>query len=108
MRAIIAVLLFMFLTNCASTEMVVKKDGSIEWRSRTFLKDIKDAEVQWGTFHAVLGSSVGNDTVIPSALEAGAAMTGQVWLKGGPLYDMTGQPRSATAAEMAAQFEALQ
>ena len=99
--------MFLLLGGCASTKLTYDPKGTTTWESWTFLKDVKDAQVQWGPFYARLGSSIGNDTVIPSALTASAQATGQIWLMGGPLYDMTGRPRAATAAEMAAQYEAL-
>jgi len=109
--AVCVVLLFLALlllvTSCATTELTYDPNGKTTWKSTTFLKDVKDAHVEWGPFSATLGSSIGNSTVIPSALSAATLNSGSMWLQGGPLVDMTGQPRGATAAELAVQLEAL-
>jgi len=67
MRTII-ILIFVFLTGCATTEMTVGPKDVIKWKSFTLLKDVKDADVTWGDFHATLGSSVANTKVLESTM----------------------------------------
>jgi hypothetical protein len=75
-------------------------------------REFKRIEVQYGTLH-ITASGVTDDTAeaavaITTSIGDNAAETGQIWLKGGPLMDMTGRPRGATNAELAAQFKALE
>lgn len=61
-----AVFLALLLSGCATTEMVHKNEQgfSVEWKSRTLWKDVKDAEVVWGDFGATIGSSSGSGNEI--------------------------------------------
>jgi hypothetical protein len=70
MKTILATILLMFLSACATTELSVTPEGVVEWNSKTFLKNVKDADVQWGGFHATLGSSVGDSAMIKASAQA--------------------------------------
>jgi hypothetical protein len=68
MRILVIILAFA-LTSCATTEMIVGENNTITWKSKTLLKNVKDAHVVWGTFEATLGSSVGDKEVIDAAMQ---------------------------------------
>ena len=71
MKTIIAaIILALLLIGCATTELTINDDKTIKWTSKTFLKNIEDADVRWGTFHAQLGSSAGDHETASTILDA--------------------------------------
>ena len=108
---VLTLTVIILLSGCATTELTVTENKTIKWKSTTFLKNVKDADVQWGTFHARLGSSLGDhetaSVIMPGSLMQTVADTGKVTMMGGSLVDTLGRPRGATPAEMAAQYELL-
>jgi uncharacterized protein YceK len=110
--ATLIVFMMLALSGCATTELTYDPKGKTVWKSTTFLKNVKDADVQWGTFHARLGSSLGDyqtaGTIMPGSLMQTVAETGNITFAGGDLVDTLGRPRSATLAEMAAQYDLME
>jgi hypothetical protein len=98
MKIVVTLFISLLLISCATTELTVDANQTVKWKSWTLLKNVKDADVQWGTFHARLGSSFGDHETV-------AAIADIAWLNGGMLLDYTGQPRDPTAAEAAAMFD---
>jgi hypothetical protein len=108
---LIAMAALLSVAGCATTELTYDPKGKTTWKSTTFLKNVKDADVQWGTMHARLGSSLGDYESINAfsgSLLQNVADTGMITMSGGNLVDTLGRPRSATAAEMAAQYKLLE
>ena len=63
MRALI-ILSLIFLSSCATTELTVGADETVTWSSFSFLKNVEDVEVEWGSFSASIGSSVGDKETV--------------------------------------------
>jgi hypothetical protein len=98
-------ILLVLLTGCSNID-VKKKGANWDVSYNSLFRDLKDLYVNVDEDKGVtvrLGSASTS-----SELGELVAATGQIWLKGGPLLDMTGRPRAATQAEMAAQFRALE
>ena len=98
-----------FITGCATSYEYESGDTTFHVKS---FREFKRIEVEYGDLH-IVASGVTDDTAealigVTNTLSNTAAATGTAWLMGGPLVDMTGQSRGATAAEMAAQFKALE
>jgi uncharacterized protein YceK len=71
MKTIIAsIIIALLLMGCATTTLTIDEDKTVKWESKTFLKNIENAEVQWGTFHAWLGSSAGDHQTASTVLDA--------------------------------------
>jgi len=66
--AVCVVILFLAIllvsAGCASTKLTYNPEGTTTWESWTFLKNVKDADVQWGSMHARLGSSLGDHKTV--------------------------------------------
>ena len=106
----------LLLSGCATKYSLTIKDGIPLWESSSY-REAKKVEIHYVKkdgvvqFH-LIARGVTDDTAeaamgITNTLTKNAAETGQMWIMGGPLVDMTGQPRGATVAEMAAQLKAL-
>jgi hypothetical protein len=105
MRAVIIFLVVIFLSACSNID-VRKKGANWDVSYNSLFRDLKDLYVNVDKEEGVtvrLGSASTS-----SELGDLVTATGQIWLQGGPLLDMTGQPRGATSAEMAAQYRALE
>jgi hypothetical protein len=98
------VFLVLNLTGCSNID-VKKKGDTWDVSYDSLFRELKDLYVNVDDQGVTvrLGSASTS-----SELGELVAATGQIWLKGGPLLDMTGRPRAATQAEMAAQFRALE
>ena len=61
---ILMIVLILLSTGCATTELTVGADDTVKWSSFSFLKNVEDVEVEWGSFSASIGSSVGDKETV--------------------------------------------
>lgn len=106
---LLIILLMTLLLGGCKTTYSYEADGT-KFKVGSY-REFQRIEVRYGTLW-IKASGVTDDTAeaavaITSSIATEAADTGQLWLMGGPLKDMTGQPRGATAAEIAAQANAI-